>query len=150
MSDLFGVAGVRTVFGLLLLFFYRSLTSRAYSHYAASDRRRIKSGFHKTGQLCGSSPHSTISSNYLKTFASQGKNLVHLIDRPDEPYCFRLHRDRVFYVSEASMRLGISVARPNLVSLGTCFGKFSKSGKFKLHITALDYVAQYAKYKVRF
>lgn len=46
------------------------------------------------------------------------------------------------------MRLGISVARPNLISLGTCFGKFSKSGKFKLHITALDYVAQYAKYKV--
>ncbi|EMD42011.1 hypothetical protein CERSUDRAFT_120870 [Gelatoporia subvermispora B] len=77
-----------------------------------------------------------------------GKNLVHLIDRPDEPYCFRLHKDRVFYVSESSMRLGISVARPNLISLGTCFGKFSKSGKFKLHITALDYLAQYAKYKV--
>lgn len=79
----------------------------------------------------------------------QGKNLVHLIDRPDEPYCFRLHKDRVFYVSESSMRLAISVAKPNLVSLGTCFGKFSKSGKFKLHITALDYLAQYAKYKVR-
>lgn len=46
------------------------------------------------------------------------------------------------------MRLGLSVARPNLVSIGTCFGKFSKNGKFKLHITALDYVAQYAKYKV--
>jgi ribosome biogenesis protein Nip4 len=80
---------------------------------------------------------------------NQGKNLVHLIDRPDESYCFRLQKDRVYYVSESSMRLGISVARPNLVSLGTCFGKFSKSGKFKLHITALDYVAQYAKYKVR-
>ena len=48
------------------------------------------------------------------------------------------------------MRLSISVARSNLVSLGTCFGKFSKSGKFKLHITALDYLAQYAKYKVHF
>jgi ribosome biogenesis protein Nip4 len=47
------------------------------------------------------------------------------------------------------MRLGISVARQNLVSLGTCFGKFSKGGKFKLHITALDHLAQYAKYKVR-
>lgn len=46
------------------------------------------------------------------------------------------------------MRLGISVARPNLISLGTCFGKFSKTGKFKLHITALDHLAQYAKYKV--
>ncbi|KAG9222675.1 hypothetical protein CCMSSC00406_0004589 [Pleurotus cornucopiae] len=69
-------------------------------------------------------------------------------DLRNEPYCFRLHRDRVFYVSESSMRLGISVARPNLVSLGTCFGKFSKSGKFKLHITSLDYIAKYAKYKV--
>ena len=78
----------------------------------------------------------------------QGQNLIHLIDRPDEPYCFRLQKDRVYYVSESSMRLGISVARPNLISLGTCFGKFSKGGKFKLHITALDYIAQYAKYKV--
>lgn len=47
------------------------------------------------------------------------------------------------------MRLGISVARTNLLSLGTCFGRFNKSGKFKLHITALDYLAQYAKYKAR-
>lgn len=74
--------------------------------------------------------------------------MVHLIDRPDEAYCFRLHRDRVYYVPERAMRLAASVARPNLVSLGTCFGKFSKSGKFKLHITALDHLAQYAKYKV--
>lgn len=81
--------------------------------------------------------------------SSKGKNLVHLIDRTDEPYCFRLHKDRVYYVSESSMRLGVSVARPNLISVGTCFGKFSKSGKFKLHITALDVLAQYAKYKVR-
>jgi ribosome biogenesis protein Nip4 len=81
-------------------------------------------------------------------FSLQGKNLIQLIDRPEEPYCFRLHKDRVYYVSESSMRLATSVARPNLVSLGTCFGKFSKSGKFKLHITALDYIAQYAKYKV--
>ena len=79
---------------------------------------------------------------------SKGKNLIHLVDRQDEAHCFRLHKGRVYYVSEASMRLGISVARPNLVSLGTCLGKFSKSGKFKLHITSLDYLAQNAKYKV--
>jgi len=35
-----------------------------------------------------------------------------------------------------------------LVSLGTCFGKFTNSNKFILHITALPYLAQYAKYKV--
>ena len=45
------------------------------------------------------------------------------------------------------MKLVISVARPNLVSPGTCSGRFSKSRKFKLHVTSLDYLAQYAKYK---
>jgi ribosome biogenesis protein Nip4 len=79
---------------------------------------------------------------------TKGKNVVHLVDRQDDAHCFRLHKGRVYYVSEASMRLSISVARPNLLSLGTCLGKFSKSGKFKLHITSLDYLAQYAKYKV--
>lgn len=46
------------------------------------------------------------------------------------------------------MKQSISVARPNLISLGTCFGRFSKSGKFKLAVTSLDYLATYAKFKV--
>lgn len=46
------------------------------------------------------------------------------------------------------MRLAVSIARPNLISVGTCLGKFSKTRIFKLHITALDVLAQYAKYKV--
>lgn len=35
-----------------------------------------------------------------------------------------------------------------MVSFGTCFGKITKSNKFKLHITALDFIAPYAKYKI--
>lgn len=27
-----------------------------------------------------------------------GKNIEHLINRPDEKFCFRLHKDRVYYV----------------------------------------------------
>lgn len=27
-----------------------------------------------------------------------GKNIEQLINRPDEKYCFRLHKDRVYYV----------------------------------------------------
>ncbi|KAL9933015.1 hypothetical protein V8E36_008270 [Tilletia maclaganii] len=78
-----------------------------------------------------------------------GNNIVHLIDRPDDPHLFRLHKDRVYYVSEAASKLADSVARPQLISLGTCLGKFSKSGnKFRLHIAALDLLVQYAKYKV--
>ncbi|KAJ1657322.1 ribosome biosynthesis protein nip7 [Dispira simplex] len=77
-----------------------------------------------------------------------GKNITYLIDRPDEPYCFRLHGNRVYYVSEAVMKKAICVGRDQLLSLGTCFGKYTKSGKFRLNITALDYLAQYTKYKV--
>lgn len=47
--------------------------------------------------------------------------------------------------SERLMRQATSVSRDTLLSLGTCFGKFTKSGKFRLHITALDYISQYAK-----
>ncbi len=71
-----------------------------------------------------------------------------LIERPDGHFCFRLHRERVFYVSEDIMRRATNFGRKNLVTLGTCFGKFSKTGKFRLHITALPYLAPYAKYKI--
>lgn len=41
------------------------------------------------------------------------------------------------------------VARDKLVALGTCVGKFTHSGKFRLTIGALEVLAQHAKYKVR-
>mmetsp|Transcript_40767 Transcript_40767/g.66106 ORF Transcript_40767/g.66106 Transcript_40767/m.66106 type:complete len:181 (+) Transcript_40767:19-561(+) len=77
-----------------------------------------------------------------------GRNIKLLIDRPDNPHCFRLHNDRVYYVSEALMRKATNVSRDDLIGLGTCFGKFTKSRKFRLQITCLDFLAQYAQYKV--
>lgn len=77
-----------------------------------------------------------------------GSNIAKLIDRKDEPFTFRLIKDRVFYLSEAQMKLASNVGRENLISIGTCFGKFTKNDKFRLHISCLDYIAQYAKYKV--
>ncbi|KAI8385006.1 60S ribosome subunit biogenesis protein nip7 [Radiomyces spectabilis] len=77
-----------------------------------------------------------------------GANIKHLIDRPDETYCFRLHKDKVYYLSESMMRMAVSIGRDHLGSVGVCFGKFTKTGKFKLHITALDHLAQYAKHKI--
>ncbi len=55
---------------------------------------------------------------------------------------------RVYYLPLPMLHLATSIARPNLISPGTCFGKFSKTGKFKLGITSLDWLARYAKYKV--
>ena len=34
------------------------------------------------------------------------------------------------------------------MSLGTGFGKFTKTRKFRLHVTALDFLAPYASYKI--
>ena len=45
------------------------------------------------------------------------------------------------------MKLAGNVARKNLISMGTCFGKFTGSQTFKLHITALDFISPYAKVK---
>ncbi|KAG4305788.1 hypothetical protein PORY_000698 [Pneumocystis oryctolagi] len=77
-----------------------------------------------------------------------GKNILYLIDRSDEPYCFRLHKSRCYYVSEKRLRFATAIPRKRLISLGTCFGKFTKTNKFRLHIMALDYIAQYATYKI--
>lgn len=85
-----------------------------------------------------------------------GSNIKHLIERkaPDGPggvgggYCLRLQKQRVYYVSEVMMRRATSVARDALASLGSCIGRFTKSGHFRLTITALDLLAAYAKCKV--
>ncbi|XP_005052338.1 PREDICTED: 60S ribosome subunit biogenesis protein NIP7 homolog [Ficedula albicollis] len=79
---------------------------------------------------------------------SIGENIQLLVDRPDGTYCFRLHRDRVYYLSEKLLKLAASIPRESLVAPGTCFGKFTKSQKFRLSVTALDFLAPYAKYKV--
>lgn len=47
--------------------------------------------------------------------------------------------------SERVMRQASSVGREELVALGTCFGKFTKSRKFHLKVTCMDYLAQHAK-----
>jgi 60S ribosome subunit biogenesis protein NIP7 len=77
-----------------------------------------------------------------------GRNVKHLIDRPDEPYVFRLHKDRVYYLSVKVLQKATNMSRDQLACAGTCFGKFTKTKKFRLHITCLDYLSAYAKYKV--
>jgi 60S ribosome subunit biogenesis protein NIP7 len=86
---------------------------------------------------------------FLKLSEYIGKNVEKLIHRSDEKHCFRLIKDRVYYVSETLVQAAASVSRDDLLHVGTCLGKFgTKSGKFKLHITALEYLAPYALYKV--
>lgn len=82
---------------------------------------------------------------YLCVINSIGRNVQHLVMRPDEKYCFRLHGDLVYYCSERLMRQSTNIGSEQLLSIGTVVGKFSKTKKFHLRITFLDYLAQYAK-----
>ena len=79
-----------------------------------------------------------------------GRSLTQLIQpgTDKERYVFRIQNSRVYYVREEIANLATSVARGNLLSLGTCVGKFTKTGKFRIHITALDIIAPHARYKV--
>ena len=77
-----------------------------------------------------------------------GRSIANLINRSDGLYCFRLHNSFVYYVNEDVLKRATNIKAENLVSLGTCFGRFTKSKKFRLHITALDCMAPFAKYKV--
>ena len=77
-----------------------------------------------------------------------GNGIKALVDRPDGRWCFRLHRDRVFYVSEHQVKHAAALPRAELVSMGCTFGKFTKTRKFRLHVTCLDYLAKHAVYKV--
>ena len=77
-----------------------------------------------------------------------GSNIKFLIDREDGEYVFRLHNDKVYYVNSEVLKMASHCARDLLLSAGTCFGKFTKTKKFRLHINCLDYLVKYAKCKV--
>ncbi|KAI5307090.1 adenyl-nucleotide exchange factor sse1 [Ascosphaera pollenicola] len=85
-----------------------------------------------------------------------GRSLNHIIapqatgegESANDRHVFRLHQSRVYYVRESIANFATSISRHQLLSLGTCVGKFTKTGKFRLHITALDVIAPHARYKV--
>lgn len=69
----------------------------------------------------------------LADYMGSLKNLIApLDDSEDNRMVFRLHGARVFYCRLSVANMATSVARDNLASLGTCLGKFTKSGKFRL------------------
>ena len=70
------------------------------------------------------------------------------MDRADEPYVFRLIKDKVYYMSERIAKLCSNIGKDEFVEAGTNFGKFTKGGKFRLNVTCLDYIAKYAKNRI--
>ncbi|KAL8286580.1 hypothetical protein RQP46_004597 [Phenoliferia psychrophenolica] len=134
-----------SVGGFVLFFAARELSNFFQEGYSTSQPPSINQTPTSIMRPLTESETKTLFSklaNYI------GSGLVHLVDNPDDPHVFRLHRSRVYYVRESLMRQAISVPRANLISLGVCLGKFSKTEKFRLHVTALDIMGRYAKNKI--
>lgn len=94
-------------------------------------------------------PETKVLFEKLATYC--GKGISHLIADPSSPSdrnVFRISGSRCYYIRSSLSNLATSVARDNLLSLGICLGKFTKTGKFRLHITALPVIAPHARYKV--
>ena len=77
-----------------------------------------------------------------------GKKITYMVDNEENNFVFRLHKNRVYYCNEEMIKFVINFEKKKLISFGTCLGKFTKTGKFRLNITALDYLAKYAQYKI--
>ena len=77
-----------------------------------------------------------------------GKKITYMVDNEETNFIFRLHKNRVYYCDEEMIKFVIHFDKKKLISFGTCLGKFTKTGKFRLNITALDYLAKYAQYKI--
>ncbi|KAM7201005.1 hypothetical protein V8F20_005014 [Naviculisporaceae sp. PSN 640] len=83
----------------------------------------------------------------LANYCSDLKSLIAPLDDGDR-YVLRLNHSRVYYVRLSIANIATSVARDQLLSLGTCLGKITKTGKFRLHITALPILAENARHKI--
>ncbi|OHF02614.1 60S ribosome subunit biogenesis protein NIP7 [Colletotrichum orchidophilum] len=92
----------------------------------------------------------TLFNKLASYMGSSLKNLIAPLDNGPEPdrYVFRMIRDRVYYVRLSVANLATSIARDKLLSIGICLGKFTKTGKFRLHVTALPVLSEHARYKI--
>ncbi|KAK1938394.1 putative 60S ribosome subunit biogenesis protein NIP7 [Babesia divergens] len=79
-----------------------------------------------------------------------GDKVLAMVDPGEsEPqFVFRLHRERVYYMNESIMKASGCINTKHLISAGVCLGKFTKKKNFRLHVTALHYMAHYSKSKV--
>ena len=61
---------------------------------------------------------------------------------------FRMIKMRVYLINEELLKRAAAFGTKPLLHCGTCLGQFSKSGKFRLGITALDTLNRFAQTRV--
>lgn len=84
---------------------------------------------------------------FTKLFEYIGDALEYLINN-ENPSVFRLIKSKVFYINHQLITLSTNVPKDEILSAGTLIGKFTKGGKFRLHVACLDLLSKYSKNKI--
>ncbi len=82
------------------------------AEWRQSRRRRSCPGSRCSTPLLMETPAGCVQETkavFEKLYKFIGKNIKSLIDRPNEPYCFRLHKNKVYYVKEKLMKKATNV-----------------------------------------
>jgi 60S ribosome subunit biogenesis protein NIP7 len=77
-----------------------------------------------------------------------GANAESLLTRDSESWTFCEHRLRGYYMGVDMARYCKPFGHKQLLSAGICMGKFTKKGRFFVHVTALSVIAPLAQFKV--
>ncbi|KAI5162199.1 60S ribosome subunit biogenesis protein NIP7 [Nematocida ausubeli] len=59
------------------------------------------------------------------------------------------HKQKVYYVKKDLLKKASMIANDNILCIGTCIGRFTKSEFFRIRITALHMLMMYASCKVK-
>lgn len=65
-----------------------------------------------------------------------------------ETYELRLNNQRIFLITKELLKASSQLGRDTIISCGVILGKITKTGNFKITITALHSLHKYALYKV--
>merc|ERR1712046_528575 len=85
---------------------------------------------------------------YEKIFQFIGKSIHDINKEGQELYFFRERERFIYFVRDSLIRRASSLLKDNLVSYGTCIGKVSHSGRFRLTIGAMDLISLKSDKKV--
>ncbi|SPJ13028.1 large ribosomal subunit assembling protein, putative [Plasmodium sp. DRC-Itaito] len=77
-----------------------------------------------------------------------GNNLLTMLSYSNEEYILRLHRSNVYFVRADVAKQAESLNKNSLISMGICLGKFTKTNKFFIKITAISFLNQFCIHKI--
>lgn len=90
----------------------------------------------------------TLMFSKIKKYLGQNVKMLLEVQEGEDAMVFRMIKQKVYLVPILLVKQCSVFGKKELLHAGVCFGQFSKSGKFRLHITALDFLGRFSSRKI--